>query len=54
LGGEKSTLPIVAITATATVENRNHCFAVGMNDFLTKPLRSDQLSACLSQWLPKN
>jgi PAS domain S-box-containing protein len=51
LAGAKSRLPIVAVTAFATAEDSSHCFAVGMNDFLTKPLRSDMLSACLAKWL---
>jgi CheY-like chemotaxis protein len=43
-------VPIVALTASATAEDRDHCFAVGMNDFLTKPIRSEQLAACLIKW----
>ncbi len=50
LAAHCSCVPIVALTASATVENRTHCFAVGMNDFLTKPIRSHQLAACLTKW----
>ena len=46
----RSTIPIVALTASATPEDRERCFAVGMNDFLTKPIRSGQLSDCLAKW----
>jgi PAS domain S-box-containing protein len=43
-------VPIVALTASATEEDRKHCFAVGMNDFLTKPINSKQLAQCLAKW----
>jgi two-component system sensor histidine kinase/response regulator len=46
----RSAIPIVALTASATPEDRERCFAVGMNDFLTKPIRSGQLSDCLAKW----
>jgi two-component system sensor histidine kinase/response regulator len=51
LAGKFGHVPVVALTASATNENRDHCFAVGMNDFLTKPIRSEQLSGCLVKWL---
>jgi signal transduction histidine kinase/CheY-like chemotaxis protein/CHASE3 domain sensor protein len=36
-------LPIIAMTAHATVEEREHCFAVGMNDHVAKPIDPDNL-----------
>jgi two-component system sensor histidine kinase/response regulator len=53
LAGKCANVPIVALTASATSENREHCLAVGMNDFLTKPISSEQLAGCLSKWLKK-
>jgi signal transduction histidine kinase/CheY-like chemotaxis protein len=44
-------LPIIALTANALPEDRAACFAAGMDDFLAKPIRQDQLRECLEKWL---
>ena len=44
-------LPIIALTADAFEEDRQHCFAVGMNDFLTKPIYIEALKRVLIKWL---
>jgi CheY-like chemotaxis protein len=36
-------VPIVAMTAGATTEDRERCFAAGMDDYVTKPFRADEL-----------
>lgn len=44
--------PVVALTAHATQEHRDRCFAIGFADFLTKPLRVGDLRRALRNWLP--
>ena len=45
--------PIVALTADATAAARKRCQAVGMVDYLLKPLDFKQLQAVLNRWLPE-
>jgi len=47
----KPRVPVIAVTAEVFEENRNRCFAVGMDGFLTKPLILSELKAVLTQWL---
>jgi signal transduction histidine kinase/CheY-like chemotaxis protein len=43
MDGPKRNTWIVALTANATPEDRQQCFSAGMNGYLTKPLRKDDL-----------
>jgi PAS domain S-box-containing protein len=45
-------LPIIAITANAMLGEAQHCLKVGMDDYLSKPLRLQELASMLQKWLP--
>ena len=50
LGGAKSRIPIVAMTANAMEGDREQCIAAGMDDYLSKPIKPDLLEAMIRQY----
>lgn len=46
-----SKVKIIAVTASAMMEQRDEMLAVGMNDFVRKPYRANEIYECLSRQL---
>jgi CheY-like chemotaxis protein len=44
------TLPVVAMTAHAMIEERERCQAIGMNDHLSKPIEPDEFYTMLARY----
>lgn len=49
-GGRR--VPIIAMTAHAIQGDRERCLEAGMDDYVKKPVRSEDLSAVLQKWAP--
>jgi signal transduction histidine kinase len=47
-----SSVPIIAVTANATPEERARCLEAGMTDYLTKPLSREALVETLTRYAP--
>ncbi len=46
-----TSVPIIALTADVLPGTENSCREAGMNDYLAKPVRKENLRAVLSRWL---
>ncbi len=49
--GELQHIPIVALTANALAGDREKCLAAGMDDYLSKPFKQEQILYVLERWL---
>jgi two-component system sensor histidine kinase/response regulator len=45
-------VPIVAVTALTMPQDRERCMESGMDDYLSKPFGTDELSFMMKRWLP--
>ncbi len=46
-------LCVIAVTATAMTADRERCIAIGMDDYLPKPISMAGLAAVLARWIPQ-
>ncbi len=45
-------VPIIAITASAMKEDQQKCLDAEMDDYLSKPVRKEDLAGMLQKWVP--
>jgi two-component system sensor histidine kinase/response regulator len=50
--GPSRRLPIIAVSANAMTGDRERFLAAGMDDYLPKPVNTDQLRTMIERWLP--
>jgi PAS domain S-box-containing protein len=50
-GATNNNRPIIAMTADAMIGDRDRCLAVGMNDYISKPIKPESLYETLLRWL---
>jgi CheY-like chemotaxis protein/HPt (histidine-containing phosphotransfer) domain-containing protein len=51
--GDTRHIPIIALTADVLEDARRKCLQAGMDAYVTKPLRREQLAAALERWVHK-
>jgi PAS domain S-box-containing protein len=51
-GEDGRRIPIVALTAYSTEQDRQKCLASGMDDYISKPVTRERLREVLERWIP--
>ena len=51
---EHARTPILAMTGNTFREDKEECLESGMDDFIPKPVRLEELYTKLLEWLPKS
>ncbi len=52
-GERYKTIPIIAMTANAMQSDKEKCMKTGMDDFLAKPIKHEEVIFTLKNWLSK-
>jgi len=50
--GDGPRIPVIAITANAMKGDRERCLDAGMDDYVSKPFKQDDLKAMIEKWIP--
>lgn len=49
--GSGAHVPVIAMTGSVDDETRLHCTTAGMDDFMGKPIDTDELESLLNRWM---
>jgi CheY-like chemotaxis protein len=49
--GAATHIPIIAMTANAMRGDKERCLEAGMDDYISKPIKPDDLRTTLAQWI---